>query len=67
MKNKKRRVWVKVSATETKTWYYVNNLVRFTQFLNKTYPDWRFMNVYDKISDLQIANFTKYNKPKQHI
>lgn len=59
MRNKKKRVWVKVNASETKTWNYVNNLVGFTRFLDKTYRDWRFMNVYDKNSDLQIANFTK--------
>ena len=58
---------MKVNANETKTWNYVNNLVSFTRFLDKTYRDWRFMNVYDKNSDLQIANFTKYNKPKGHV
>jgi len=52
MKNKKRIVWVKVNAKETKIWYYVNNLVRFARFLDKAYPDWRFMNVYDRKSDL---------------
>jgi len=44
--------------------YQVNNLILFTKFLDKQYKDWRWFNVYDKKTSVQITSFTKYNKPK---
>jgi len=43
--------------------WHVNNLVKFTSFLDKNYPEWRYFNVYDKKSKRQIGNFTKSNRP----
>ena len=44
--------------------YNVNNLLSFTTFLDKHYKDWRWFNVYDKKTKVQIASFTKHNRPK---
>lgn len=43
--------------------YNCSDLVKFTQFLDKDFPDWRWFNVFDKKTKNQIANFTKNNRP----
>jgi hypothetical protein len=43
--------------------YNVNNLVKFTSYLDRDFPDWRWYNVYDKETRNQVANFTKNNRP----
>jgi len=45
---------------------YVNNLIAFTKFLNRSFDDWYFMNVFDRKTGNQIANFTKNNPPTYH-
>ena len=47
--------------------YNVNNLMKFTAFLDRDFPDWRYFNVYQYKKDdsgYQIANFTKNNRPR---
>jgi len=44
--------------------YNTGNLILFTNFLDKHYKDWRWFNVYDKKTKVQISSFTKYNRPK---
>lgn len=47
--------------------YNVNNLLLFTQFLDKNFSDWRWFNVYN-MSQEQIANFTNKSRPtSSHI
>jgi len=44
----------------------VNDLLRYTQFLDKEFPDWKYFNVYEYTKEgngRQVANFTKYNRP----
>jgi len=46
--------------------YHVNNLVRFSQFLDKHHQKWRWFNVYSYdglTKGTQIASFTKHNRP----
>jgi hypothetical protein len=46
--------------------YRVNNLLLFSKFLDKSYPDWRFFNVFTYTKDgsgSQIANYTKNRRP----
>ena len=48
--------------------YNVNNLVKFTAFLDRKFTDWRYFNVYRYTKDSsgkQLGNFTKNNKPKK--
>jgi len=69
---KKFRCWVKVDGGETKssfkTWH-VNNLLKFTDFLDTKYSDWRFFNVYrnsenEEKDNVELARFTKNNRPR---
>jgi len=59
---KKYRVIGKV-GNEKFVKYNVNNLIKFTSFLDKSFPDWRWFNVYDNKTEVQVANFTKNNRP----
>lgn len=43
--------------------YHVNNLLKFTEYLDREYPDWRFINVFDSKSERQVANYTKNKRP----
>jgi len=40
----------------------VNNLIRLTAYLDKTFPDWRYFNVFDS-DKKQVASFTNKDKP----
>lgn len=47
--------------------YRFNNLLNFTDFLDKNWAEWKWYNVYSNIGvnkGQQLANFTKYKKPK---
>lgn len=66
-KNKKRTVIVKVAADHFVKYRYVNNLPAFVKFLSREFPAWRFMNVFDRETEKQIASFTKNNPPISHI
>ena len=41
----------------------VTNLIRFTKFMDTSYPDWRFFNVYDKKTRAELKRFTKNSRP----
>lgn len=57
---------VKTSQSHLK--YHVNDLLKFTAFLDDKHRDWKFYNVYDKKTREQIASFTINNRPvKRHI
>lgn len=67
--NIKRAVIVKTGQGKTDfvKYQYVNNLVSFARFLDKQFPEWCYMNVYDRESKEQIASYTKYKRPTTHI
>ena len=44
--------------------YHSDNLANFTEFLDKTYPSWRWFNVYDSKTKQQVGNYTKQSRPK---
>lgn len=45
-----------------------SNLLLYTNYLNVNWSNWRYFNVFDKETRLQIANFTKNRTPtKPHI
>lgn len=43
--------------------YRTSNLISTFQFLVKTYPGFKWMNVIDRKTKLQVANFTIRNPP----
>lgn len=56
---------VKVGPDRWLWYHYVDNFLTFTAFLDKAFPDWRYYNVYDKESGLQVENFTKKKRPNR--
>lgn len=69
--SKKYKVIVKITNNPDGTAfcvkYRVNDLLRFTQFLDKKWSEWKWFNVYSNLDinkGKQLTNFTKNNKPK---
>lgn len=54
---------VKVDGERFVKYRTVNNLLKFTVFLDTNFPEWRYYNVYSKESKEQITSFTKNNRP----
>lgn len=44
-----------------KKWLYVHNLFNFSTFLNKQFPEWYYMNVYDRRTGVYYNRFYKGN------
>jgi hypothetical protein len=63
MANKQYSCIVKVDGERFVKYRTVNNLLKFTSFLDVNFPTWRFYNVYSKESKEQITSFTKNNRP----
>ena len=64
MGNPRYTVICKVGVDDFKKWRAVTNLIRFTEFLDTTYPSWRFYNVFDSKTKEQIASYTQKRKPQ---
>ena len=72
-KDKKRKKYiaiVKIHNNENGSAYCVkyrfNDLLNFTQFLDKKWPGWKWYNVFANTGDkkgVQLASFTKYRRP----
>jgi ABC-type uncharacterized transport system permease subunit len=60
---KKYKVIAKVGS-EKFVKYNVNNLLLFTTFLDKSFPFWRWFNVYDSTGN-QIDSFTSKSRPQR--
>jgi hypothetical protein len=46
--------------------YRFDDLIKFTNFLDREWPEWKWYNVYSNAGNNkrnQIGNFTKYNRP----
>lgn len=68
---KKYKVIVKVNNNADGTAYCVkyrvNDLLKFTQFLDTKWVGWKWFNVYSNLEinkGKQLANFTKSKRPK---
>ena len=70
MSQKKYKVIAKVE-NEKFVRYNVNNLYQFANFLDKSFPDWRYFNVYRYTKEgngEQLCSFTRHNRPdKRYI
>ena len=71
MRTKKRIVIAKVKTklgVVKHVKYNVNKLESFANFLDKTFEDWYYINVFNKNTSEQIGNVTKYTpRPLQNI
>jgi hypothetical protein len=63
----KRKVIVKTDNSDDsfKKWKS-DNIMSFTKFLDREYPNWKYMNVYSDTGE-QVGSFTKYRRPIRHI
>jgi len=72
-KQKIEHKYTVIAKTGTKSennekWYkwHTSDLVKFTQFLDREYRDWKFFNVYANTGERkreQIANYTRFSRP----
>lgn len=44
-----------------------SNLLLYTNYLDTNWADWRWFNVFDKETKLQLASFTKNRRPNNKI
>ena len=68
---KKYKVIVKVSNNQFCKWR-CDDLLSLVRFLDKSYPDWRWFNVFDNIESSakyreQVANFTRTKRPVSKV
>jgi len=64
----KRYVVIAKVGNEKFIKHRTSNLLLYTNYLNKNWSDWRYFNVFDKETRLQLASFTKNRIPtKAHI
>jgi len=66
MSEHKYRIIVKVD-NDRFVKYRTSDLLSFTKFLDESWNGWRWFNVYDKKTDLQIASFTNKNRPQNKV
>jgi ABC-type uncharacterized transport system permease subunit len=59
---KKYKVVAKVDNDKFVT-YHVNNLIKFSQFLDLNFSGWRWFNVYDKSTEKQVGSYTNKDRP----
>lgn len=62
-KKEKRYICIAKVSAEKFVRYHVNDLIRFTDFLDEKFSGWRWFNVYSKKTGEQLKNFTKRNRP----
>ena len=62
---KKYSCIVKADGEQFVKYRTVRNLLKFTIFLDASFPEWRYYNVFDKETKRQIASFTKNRRPQQ--
>ncbi len=62
--NMKRRFNVDCISCSFKKYNNVNNLLTFTSFLHKTFPNWVYMNVYEYKKNENGTKLASYQKGK---
>jgi hypothetical protein len=63
----KYSVIIKVDSDRFLKYSHVNNLYLLSNWLDRHFKDWKYMNVYSNKTRLKIANLTKNNKPYKNI
>ena len=56
-------VVVKSSEGNFLRWRFVHRLRPFFAFLDRQHSGWRYANVYDRRTGVQLASFTRKNRP----
>jgi hypothetical protein len=63
----KYSVIIKVAPNLFLKYNHINSVYLLSNWLDRNYPDWCYMNVFSNKTRLQIANFTKNNKPQKNL
>lgn len=63
MKSSKKYTCIVKTGDDKFVKYRLNDLRKFTSFLDKRWGGWRWFNVFDNRTRIQIANFTKTSRP----
>lgn len=73
-KSKKYVAIIKIKNNEDGTAHCVkyrfDNLLKFTDFLDAKWPEWKWFNVYSNIGKTkgnQLGNYTKFNRPNKSL
>ena len=45
------------------TYHKVSNLIKFTGFIDRKFPDWKYFNVFDAKTRQPVASFTINDRP----
>ena len=53
--------------TKPKSWTYVHNLQAFASFLDEKFPDWEYINVYERRTRKYLKRFYKGNSIPQFL
>jgi hypothetical protein len=70
MDNKKKYKVIAKVENEKFVKYNVNNLLKFVEFLDTNFVDWRWFNVYNYVpggKGMQLANFTTKSRPTKRF
>ena len=62
MTKKSYTVIVKVGPEKFLKYRNIHSIDNFIQFLNRSWPDWRYANIYDKETRDQVRSITRKNK-----
>lgn len=65
LEHKKDKLYTIICKTNADKFvkYRCSDLLSLVNFLDTSYPGWRWFNVYDKKTKEQIANFTTNRRP----
>lgn len=60
------KVWVKTGNDCHKEWH-TSDLIDLQSFLDTKYPEWRYFNVYDKKTNIELGRFTKFKRANSKV
>jgi hypothetical protein len=63
----KYSVIVKTASNRYLKYSHVNDVYLLSKWLDRNFNDWTYFNVFSNKTRLQVANFTKYNKPEKNV
>jgi hypothetical protein len=63
----KYSVIIKANESKFLKYSHIDNLYLLSNWLDRHYPNWLYMNVYSNKTRAKIKSFTKYSKPYKNI
>jgi hypothetical protein len=63
MNNSKRYIVIAKVGSDKFIKHHTSDLLKYSKYLKDNYPDFRYFNVFDKATGVQITSYTKYRLP----